>query len=100
MWHAAAKTFELHKFERGFDLLGDLDLWPPPHAQRESDILDDAHVRKQRVALEHHADLALVRRDVCDVALAETDGSRIRRFEARDHHQQRGLARPRGSKER
>src|SRR5260370_871920 len=65
---------ELHQREHLLD--------PPPrvltrelraHAQREAYVLRHRHVRKQRVRLEHHADVALVRRHVGDRALVELD---------------------------
>ncbi|GCC48793.1 hypothetical protein chiPu_0033139, partial [Chiloscyllium punctatum] len=49
-------------------------------------------MRKQRVVLEHHVDGALVRQHLGDVAAAEQDAALIRRLEAGEHAQQRGLA--------
>ena len=60
--------------------------------QRIRDVLRDRHVRKQRERLEHHAEVALVRRQPRDVAAGEMDAARGRRFEAGDHPQQGGLA--------
>jgi hypothetical protein len=62
------------------------------HAQRESDVLGHAHVREQRIALEHHADVALVRRQDRDVAPADGDRARRRRLESGDRHEDGGLA--------
>ena len=39
----------------------DLGLRPAAHPQRKGDVLGDREMREQRVALEHHADVALVR---------------------------------------
>ena len=50
------------------------------------------HVRPERVVLEHHADVALVRRQRVDAAVAEADLARVRRVEAGDQPQQRRLA--------
>jgi len=50
-------------------------------------------MRKQRVVLEHHADVALVRRHVIEQLAVEADFAAGREFEARQHHQARGLAR-------
>ena len=44
-------------------------------------------MRKQRVILEHHADAALVRRDVIDRPTAKLDVAMCRRLEPRQHHQ-------------
>ena len=43
----------------------------------------DGHVRVQRVVLEHHRDVAVLRRHVGDVALADADGAGRRRPPAR-----------------
>ncbi len=58
----------------------------------EGDVLGDRHVRPQRVALEHHADVAAPRRQRRHVAVADQDAARARRAEAGDQPQQRGLA--------
>ena len=63
------------------------------HAQREADIVRHRHVRKQRVGLEHHADIALVRRHVGDRALVEQDVAGIGSDEAGDQIERGGLAR-------
>jgi hypothetical protein len=49
-------------------------------------------VRPQRIVLEHHPQVAAFDRDPGDVLLAETDGAGVRRDEAGDQPQQRGLA--------
>jgi hypothetical protein len=49
-------------------------------------------MREQRVILEHHVDRPLVRQDMRDVLAAKQDAALVRRFETREHAQQRGLA--------
>jgi hypothetical protein len=49
-------------------------------------------VREQRVILEHHADVALVRRQERHVAVAEMDRTRRGLNEAAEDAEQRGLA--------
>jgi len=44
-------------------------------------------VREERVVLEDHADVALVRRYVVENLVAETDFAAGRAFEAGEHHQ-------------
>ncbi len=49
-------------------------------------------MREQRVVLEHHADVALVRRQERHVAVAEMDRARRGLNEAAEDAEQRGLA--------
>jgi hypothetical protein len=65
-----------------------------PHLEREGQVLGHAHVREQRVVLEHHADAALVRRHVVDVAPPEADLAMGGLLEPCEHHQAGGLAGP------
>ena len=62
------------------------------HAQPELDVLRDRLVRKQRVALEHHAEPAVARLEIVDHAPVDADFARGRILEAGDHAQRRGLA--------
>ena len=52
----------------------------------------DAHVREERVVLEHHADIAFIRRKPIDRFAGEGDHALARPFEASQHVQGRGLA--------
>ena len=49
----------------------------PARAQPERDVVLDAHVRKQRVVLHHHADVARVGRQVGDVLIADPDAAGV-----------------------
>ena len=62
------------------------------HAQAEFDVLRDVLVRKQRVALEHHAEVAVARLQIVDHASVDADFARARILEAGDHAQRGGLA--------
>ena len=62
------------------------------HPEREGDVLEDGHVRVERVALEHHGDAALHRRQVVDPLAVDDDVARGRVLEPGDHAQQRRLA--------
>ena len=42
----------------------------------EAHVLGDRHVRVERVVLEHHRDVAVLRRDVGDVPVADEDAAR------------------------
>ena len=67
--------------------------------EREAHVLGDRHVRVQRVVLEHHRDVAVLRRDVGDVAVADEDAAGVDLFEAGQHAQRRGLATAGGADE-
>ena len=60
--------------------------------QPERDIVPHVEMRKQRVVLEHHVDRPLMRQHRRDVAAAKQDAALVRRLEAGEHAQQRGLA--------
>src|SRR5690606_28812070 len=55
--------------------------------EREAHVLGDGHVRVQRVVLEDHRDVAVLRRNVRDVAVADEDAARVDLFEAGEHAQ-------------
>ena len=52
----------------------------------------DGHVRIQRVRLEHHRDVAVLRRHHRDVAVADEHVAGVDRLEAGEHPQRRRLA--------
>ena len=57
-------------------------------------------MRKQRVVLEHGADVALVRLQMLDAGAIQADFARGRLFEAGDHAQRSGLAAARRAEQR
>jgi hypothetical protein len=57
-------------------------------------------VRKERVTLEHDAEIASLGSEVGYSALVDENVAGRRLDEARDHHQQRGLAGPRRPEKR
>jgi len=61
------------------------------HLQREAHVVGDRHVRVQRVVLEHHRDVPLLRRTVRDVAVADVDRTLVDLFEAGEHPERGGL---------
>jgi hypothetical protein len=69
------------------------------HFERKGNVLRHAHVRKQRVALEHCMQRPLFGWRVGNVAAVEEDATRIRQFEARDHPEQRSFAAARGAEQ-
>ena len=60
--------------------------------QSKGDVLAHGHVRPQGVALEHHAGVALVGREIRDIRVADPDRAAVRDAEARDAAEQGGLA--------
>ena len=69
------------------------------HLQGEGHVVGDGHVGVQRVVLEHHRDVAVLRRDVGDVAVADEDLAVVDLLEPREHAQRGGLAASRGPDE-
>jgi len=63
------------------------------------DVPRHVHVREQRIVLEHHADVALVRRGAHDLVVTETNAAMVGPHEACEHHQQCRLARARRSEQ-
>ena len=60
--------------------------------QREAHVVGDRHVRVERVVLEHHRDVAVLGRQVGDVAVADADRAAVDVLEAGEHPQRGGLA--------
>ena len=71
-----------------------------PDPQRIADVLADRHVRIERVALEHHRDVAVARLQSRDIALADQDAACRRHFEPGEDAQRRRLAAARGPEQR
>jgi hypothetical protein len=59
-------------------------------------VVEHAHVRVQRVVLEHHRDVAVLGLELVDHAVADDDLARRDGLRARDHAQERRLAAPEG----
>ena len=90
---------ERDELERRGHALVQLCALDAPALEPEGDVVGDRQVREERVALEHGVDVALVRRQAGDVAVAEVDGARGRLLEAADHAQARRLAAARGAEQ-
>ena len=74
------------------DARGDLGAGDAPQLETERHVLEDGHVRVQRVVLEHHGDVAVAGGDVVDHAVADAQLPGRDRFEPRHHAQGRALA--------
>jgi hypothetical protein len=86
------------------NLLLDGSLVQPARPQRVGDVAGNIHMRPQGIGLEDHADAALFRRHlphrVGDHQVPEADAARVRRLEAGDQPEQRGLAAAGGAEQR
>ena len=77
----------------------DLGAWHARGLEAEGEVLVDAHVRIERVALEHHGDAALGGRHLVHALAVDQEVAAGDRLEAGDHAQQRRLAAARGADE-
>jgi hypothetical protein len=91
---------ETHAVERRGDLARDLILADAARPQPVGDVVEDRHMRKDGVVLEHHAEVATMRRLGIDRAAADAHRPGILMQEAGDDAQQRGLAAARRSEQR
>ena len=82
------------------DAPSDLVVRDRADAQSVRDVLEDRQVWKQRVVLEHEADVALVRRQPGHVLAVEENPTGVRHFIAGDHAQRRRLAAARRAEQR
>ena len=62
------------------------------HFQAESDVSPDREMGKQRIVLEHHSDVAPMRRNSCDVRTGQRDIASIGRHKSGNDSKQCGLA--------
>src|ERR1700751_1175532 len=69
--------------------LASLDATP---AQAEGEIVEDIHMRIERIGLEHHGDVAILGRDLVDDLSIDRDRARGDRLKAGDHAQDGGFA--------
>src|SRR5690606_18269353 len=76
--------------------LGDFRPSEAPDLQRIGDVLDNRHVREQRIALENDAESAPVRRNTRYRTTIDEDLAGGDRLEAGEHHQQVVLPDPDG----
>ena len=67
------EIFQLHEPQHVGDARGDLAPWQPFLLQTESDVLFDAHMREERVGLEHHVHRPQIRRQLREVRAVQRD---------------------------
>ena len=73
------------------DLLAHRRLRRAAELEREREVVPHAHVRVERVVLEHHRHVAAARRELGDLAVADPDRSARHGLQPGDHPQQRRL---------
>jgi hypothetical protein len=87
---------EREQLRHARDALRALSRGHAAHLQREGQVLAHREVRVERVVLEHHRDVALLRRERAHVPAADADRAARRRLEAGQQAQHGGLAAARG----
>ena len=75
------ETVEAHHRERVTDSAGDLVLGELAPLQAERNVVEDVPVRKERIALKHHPDVAPFGRKRGDIAPIDPDGTAVGRHE-------------------
>ena len=86
---AVEERLEVEDPRRLLHALVDLRLLLLPETQAEGDVVVDGQVRVERVALEHHRDVPVARRDLVHDPVADPDLALGDLLEAR-HHPERG----------
>jgi hypothetical protein len=82
----------MHKRQEAFHRLGDFGRITPPRLEAEGHVLRHGEMREQRVVLEHHADVAPMRRQRRDILPVELHRAAIDAQQAGHDAQQGGLA--------
>ncbi len=90
---------QVEELRRPRDPVVDVLLRGLPQPQAERDVVRDRQVRVERVVLEDHRDVAILRREVVHDALPDRDRPVADLLEARDHAQRGRLAAARRSDE-
>jgi hypothetical protein len=83
---------ELDQRERLVHAAPDLRLGDPADGEAEAHVAAHRQVREQGVVLEHHAEPALLRRQVVDALVIEPDAARGEREQPRKAVERGGLA--------
>ena len=91
---AALDAGQAHHLQRLGGALGALALGHALHPQAVGNVLDDCHMREQRIVLKDRVDRALIRRTARDIRAVELDPAGVGELEAGDHAKRGCLARP------
>ncbi len=87
-----AQPGKLDELKGAVDPFPHLRLGDAPQPQAESDVVEHAEMREQRIILEHEPDIAAVRRPVVEAFAAQPDRAFAQALEAGDAAQGRRLA--------
>ena len=68
-------SLQLHQRQRPIDALPDLVRGKPAHQEAEAHVAPNAHVREQRIVLEHHPEAARLGRQKVDPAVVQPDAA-------------------------
>src|SRR5262245_49777488 len=96
---AVLQSLKLDERERIGNSTRDLGLGNPAHPEAVAHIRRHAHVREQRVVLEHDADLAPIGRKIGNAPAVDRDLAAVGHQEAGDEVEERGLAAARRSEQ-
>ncbi len=96
---ALAVLLQFHEIEQFRHPVADFGAGQVVALQAIGDVLLHAHMREQRIGLEHHIDGAVVGRNVRHVLAVDFNGARGRAFETRQHAQQGRFARARSAEQ-
>ena len=88
---ARKKILDIEDPRRMLDALSDFTLWPFAINEPERHVFVDRHVRIERVILEDHRDIAVLRRQVVDDAAVDRDRPGCHVLKAGNHPQQSRL---------
>ena len=97
---AFGKRAQLHQIEHFAGAFLNFVFGQTLALQAKGHVLPDVQVRKQRIALEHHVDGALVGRQPAHILPAQQNLARSGRFKPGQHAQQGGLAAARAAQQR
>src|SRR5437867_4306641 len=89
---AAIESLKPHQAQGLAHARVDLAVWNSADPQREGDVLEHREMRKQRIALEHKADIAFARGSPGDVAAVDENLAAAGRDDPGDQRQHRRLA--------
>ncbi len=98
-WLALQQVGEAERLARALDAAADLRLRSAARTEAEGDVLEDRHVRIERVVLEDHRDVAPPRVELVDRLVADRDLAGGDLLEAGDHPQGGRLAAAGGADE-
>jgi hypothetical protein len=91
-WLAIEVAVQIEDARGLVDRLVDIGFGCLAQLQSERHVVAHAHVRIQRIALEHHGDITVARRQVVDNTIADAHLAARDLLQSGDHAQRRGLA--------